>query len=643
MKSNRIGKVLGLLTAFSALWLAMDATPGFCGQECPALTQPSTEAEKSAERQAAAELMTKLKTAIQSGAKEFRIPAGKYRFDYKKNAFAMSSIIGAKNLTVDARGAIFIYEAWSFGLLISECENLTIDGLVIDYDPLPYTQGVITAIHVANEPFSGKNYFEYRQDSGYPRLEDIDFNPVLQKGVDNMPLVVFDDAGNHVKMWRICHPGKLENLGNGQYRVYYDTDAFLYPDLTVFTNYNDYGLKAGDRIAILYREAAAVVTTKCSNVSFKNVVMYSSPGGGFSDVGVAGWQGNTVFEGCKMLRLPGSNRLMSTNSDSFHSQFARRGPTLINCEASYVGDDFLNIRGALGVVISSRSDKQLIINMRGIGEGDSILAPGTKLRILGRDSCLSRGDARIVTVKKCDDTAYRKISTQATPLISCHFRDANALYLVELDKSIQAGFLDYVSFPDNASSDFKVSGCKFAYGAAHGIVIQTSNGIVENSSIAHTAGEGLVVSALLSWLEGNDCTNIVIRDNTVTAPHSVQSCSVIRRRLDAKAGAISEFSGIAVLMTPRLRNFGLTAGAIHSGITLENNQVINGKGPAVYINNARDIKVRNNRLIRDPQLNAEIDKLGLPHRNTPVKLGSAAMKNTIVEEDNSASESLGGK
>ena len=50
-------------------------------------------------------------------------------------------------------------------LTISHCTNVTVRGLVIDYDPLPYTQGRITAIS------SDKQIYDIELFHGYPDTE----------------------------------------------------------------------------------------------------------------------------------------------------------------------------------------------------------------------------------------------------------------------------------------------------------------------------------------------------------------------------------------------------------------------------------------------------------------------------------------
>lgn len=88
----------------------------------------------------------------------------------------------------------------------------------------------------------------------------------------------------------------------------------------------------------------------------------------------------TTYLRCRVDRRPPAPdranpeiaRLRSLNADAFHSKFARKGPSLIQCVARFMGDDTVNICG----------DYHLVTECH-----------GGMLRVLGKSEIVAPGDA----------------------------------------------------------------------------------------------------------------------------------------------------------------------------------------------------------------------------------------------------------
>lgn len=72
------------------------------------------------------------------------IPAGRYRVAPHGGRHLILS--GLTNATVDATGVEIVCTAYANALVVTNCSGLTVRGLAIDYDPLPWTQGRVTAV-----------------------------------------------------------------------------------------------------------------------------------------------------------------------------------------------------------------------------------------------------------------------------------------------------------------------------------------------------------------------------------------------------------------------------------------------------------------------------------------------------------------
>ena len=73
------------------------------------------------------------------------IPMGVYR-GRVEDGTVFISIEGANNLTINAANVIMVCERLTRAIIINDCENLTIRGLTVDYNPLLFTQGTIVGV-----------------------------------------------------------------------------------------------------------------------------------------------------------------------------------------------------------------------------------------------------------------------------------------------------------------------------------------------------------------------------------------------------------------------------------------------------------------------------------------------------------------
>src|SRR5580698_9361202 len=95
----------------------------------------------------AADFCPLLEEAIKEGKTEVVIPPGTYRMTAKPGSPHLY-LHDVRNLTIVATGVTMICEKLSRAIAFENCHNVTLKGLTVDYDPLPFTQG--TVIRVAD-------------------------------------------------------------------------------------------------------------------------------------------------------------------------------------------------------------------------------------------------------------------------------------------------------------------------------------------------------------------------------------------------------------------------------------------------------------------------------------------------------------
>ena len=259
-----------------------------------------------------------IQNAVSTGRPLVVLPAGIHRLTDQ------ISISNVTNLEIDGTGATFVMTNRKRIILsLSKANNLTIHGLYLDYDPIPFTQGTITA--------ATSTVITFMVHTGYRDL-NIDFSTTP-------PTHLFKPDGRR-------HP---------------DAFDFYKPTLTIITNRTGTLTKtgpnwpstlvAGDLVVLDRREVDATnaveIRDNTGPVTFEDFTILSSP-----TLGFAGRYCRDFVIFRRVTIRPGSKptgatqpRLFSTNADAINFAQCRQGPLIDNTELSYQGDDSLNVHG----------------------------------------------------------------------------------------------------------------------------------------------------------------------------------------------------------------------------------------------------------------------------------------------------------
>ena len=89
------------------------------------------------------ELQQEIAAGISSGKKEIVLTQPEYR---SGRTVELKKLDG---VTIDGNGARLVMTDLKHAVRLSNCRNVTVKNLTVDYDPLPFTQGVILSlIHI---------------------------------------------------------------------------------------------------------------------------------------------------------------------------------------------------------------------------------------------------------------------------------------------------------------------------------------------------------------------------------------------------------------------------------------------------------------------------------------------------------------
>lgn len=252
--------------------------------------------------------------AVTSGQHRVVIPPGVYRTAPPRGEKVHLTLKDLRDFEIVADGVTLLCTRRTRAILIAGCENLRIRGLMVDYDPLPFTQGRV--VTVADD----KSWIDVKLDNGYPRqpFSRIDVvDPKTRFRKHGMPFLwgtktTMSTTGvvrvALAKIGNAAAVGDLASLSAG-------------PDAT--------GIPHG------------ITIERCSGIVFDRVTVHTAPGMGILE---AGGEGGTQLLGCRVVpgpMPPGATepRLLSTSWDAIQHKEVRRGPRVEGCVVESAGDD----------------------------------------------------------------------------------------------------------------------------------------------------------------------------------------------------------------------------------------------------------------------------------------------------------------
>ena len=368
---------------------------------------------------------------------------------------------------------------------------MKIKNLILDWDPVPFTQGKVVSID------HKKNTFIFKPDTGYEKLYDR-----LLKS-DRIRGMLFNQKTRKLKSGQRGFCLKiLKKLDNGTYEI----------KVRGFYGYKakKCGFETGDFIAVLARMGRAVKTEVSSNVHYENITLYAAPFVCFvENVG----KGGHVYRKCKIVKRPGTDRLISGNADGFNSANTLKGPTLDGCEIENIGDDFVNIHGVYYRVFEQKSPTVLIVQPFG---SNGVAKPA--ISFLENKTWNSLGKRTVLTKKSFTYTVTAskkgKMRKWAAAMNYKPGKKTRA-FEIKLDKAIDLKNITIFSAGTVTGNNAVIKNCKFTGSLARGIRLQSEDTIIENNVIARCLGPGLTTGGQPGfWGESVTSKNLKINNNS---------------------------------------------------------------------------------------------------------------------------------
>jgi len=430
--------------------------------------------------------------ALKSGSKRVVIPPGRYRVTPRNRQHLL--LRDLQDVQIAADGVEMICTETTRALTIANCRNVTVRGLVIDYDPLPFSQGRIVKLS------EDKKVHEIELFEGYPPAGE----------VRNFKYEIFRPDTRTLRC-EDHYPEKVEVVDPRHIRVVNRGGSARDPE------------EAGDLVVIGAEHAphgSAAHAVECSgnvNVRLENIDLYASNCFGFLEYNCDG----SVYSRCRIDRRPAASdivrradpRLRSLDADAFHSKHAIRGPAYIECVARYMGDDAVNICGDYHMVTECRGAglRVLAKHAMNMAAGDPVelfaydgrRLPDAKLVEVERDGKVNDAERAFILKQRMDEGLRTRWNADA--------------WRVTLDRAVELPLGSLIASARRMGNGFLVQGCDFGFNRSRGILIKASDGKVVGNRLTENRGPAILVAPEYWWLESGSSNNVEIRDNTIAS------------------------------------------------------------------------------------------------------------------------------
>ena len=489
-----------------------------------------------------------LNKELSKGKKEIVIPPGRYRVKPQENTHIL--VENVNNVTILADSVELICTETVQAINIRNCKNLKIRGIVVDYDPLPFTQGKIVAMSKDKTQLS------------------VDILEGYSTNLRNDKLEIYD-------------PLKGELVTRTYYSVKYAVDATR--KNVVFTKKpqadEKYSFeKLGDIVVFDSYHSRfaphAILMEHSDNLVLENVKLYAGPTFAFFERNCNG----NKYIGCVVDRRPiesdlvkrGIRRMRSNNADGFHSKSAQVGPSYRNCTVRYNGDDGFAISGLYHVVTGTNGNLLTVVGKA--GHKTDILI-GDMVELVSYDG-IRLPDATVRSVKK-----GRSLNTEEKKFLSAQkflgesqkTKDAPNVYLIEVDRPVDLPLGSVIASANRLGNGFEIVDCIAGPNRSRGIIAKASNGTIANNHCISNWGMAIKCSPEHHWLEAGSGNNLIIKNNTI------ENCQDV---------------GVAVYAIGG--NMNVASVGAHNNINISDNKVIGSLSPAFAVTSTKGLTFINN-------------------------------------------------
>lgn len=499
---------------------------------------------------------------LAAGNKRIVIPPGRYRVQAERGSHLLFSNLS--DVEIIAENVELVCTSTVRALSFEDCSKVTLRGLTVDYDPLPFTQGKITAMA------ADKSWIDFEVAEGYPE------NTLRE------PVQIYNPTTRTLRRGDAQWNDEIKPLGNrryrvskaGRYRLDPAEDTEQIGDILVAKN--AFG-KPGS--------SHAIELENCRGMHLEDITVYASPSFGFLE---RHCHGNTYLRCFVDRRTPEDDpvkrvlpRMRSLNADAFHSKDATLGPAILSCTARFMGDDAVNINGRYHYVLGSsgREVRIAIIDPANtFQQGDPVeFLPYSGPRPPDAVVVRTQPDLKPITE---EEKAFIRMLGLDERVRTGLLESEPQLLTLTLDREVALPQGSAVCCPLRLGNGFAVKDCDFGDNRSRAILIKASKGEVSGNRITNSRMAAVLISPEFWWMEAGISSDVVVKENTI------KGCLQTPIRILAPGG----------------NRRPLPVGA-HRNISILNNRIEDSVWPLIHVTSTSGLTIEGNILPATPPEN----------------------------------------
>lgn len=412
------------------------------------------------------------------------IDPGTYEFDpvspqSGRQKYSHLEFREVEGLTIEGNGAkITFTDPQAGGLRFTASQDITIRDLTLDYDPVPFTQGEITAVSTSDHTLT------VALDAGYP-----DLNHEMFGAAAEVYGLVHQSDGNFITGIRTDgSPDKFfattESVDRRKFRL-------------KLTGHSDFtGIAVGNRLSIVARDnQTALRCYKVTNPTFENVTIRTSNGAAF----VMGVCETPSFQGCTITPPPNSDRQIASVADGIRITNCIGGSTIENCRHERLGDDSIAVDNHMATLTGFESDRTVTVD----GVHPFVVKAGDALDAIS-PSGIIRGTLPPI---KSYEALFPPVGDRGKP--------ETITFEEPVRDTLEAG--DYLSSTVADSSGYTIRNNTFRNHRANLIRANTSNGLIKDNTLDGVDGNAIELHTGTRGYWPPTCwvTDVTVRGNKI--------------------------------------------------------------------------------------------------------------------------------
>ncbi|MEP4669874.1 MAG: hypothetical protein ABJZ91_13695, partial [Cyclobacteriaceae bacterium] len=374
----------------------------------------------------------------------------------------------AKYVELDGTGTEIIMHNPQKGFLsMYGNQNVIVKGFEVDYNPLPFTQGVVLSVDQSAKKFT------FKISDGFPLLTEYYFSDAPEKWgmLKTVSGQIKDGSSNLINI------SEVTQINADTFEI-----SLVYTDHINQVEVNDYYVQiARNNGKTIFRSNSG------KNITYLKTTSYSSPAGSYNTFSHEEW--NLID--CKILLKPG--RVHSANADCIHISGGLIGPWVQGCRFEGQSDDAVNMKYSSLTISSVVSPTEMVVSF-----GKPLIVGDTLSFYNPREGILLGRVGLVDTVHNLGSGSYKIFLS-------------DPVYITDLssDNSGDKAYLDTWS-----SESFIFRDDTIRNGRRYGLLLQNNYGIVEDCLFENLSGCAIRIENGVDWEEGFVAHYIEIKNNS---------------------------------------------------------------------------------------------------------------------------------